>query len=75
MRLDLAQPVGVEPAQAGHPVLAAAALELVEPGSSPSSRATISLPRRSNGIPRSSQYAYSSRAPSTQSRAFSDPGA
>ena len=32
MRLDLAKPVGLEAAQPGHPVLAAAALQLVQPG-------------------------------------------
>ena len=36
--------------------------------------ATISLPLRCAGIARSSQYAYSSRAPATQSRALNEPG-
>ena len=47
--------LAVEAPQARHAVRAPAPLELVEPGSSVSSRATISLPQRSSGIPRSSQ--------------------
>ena len=38
------------------------------------SRAMISFPERRYGISCSSQYAYSSRAPSTHNRAFSEPG-
>ena len=35
----------------------------------------MTLPQRSNGTSWRSQNAYRSRAPSTQSRAFSEPGA
>jgi hypothetical protein len=42
--------------------------------SSASERATITFPQRSNGISSRSQNSYISRAPSTHSRAFSDPG-
>ncbi len=43
-------------------------------GSSSRERATISLPQRSCGIACSSQNAYMAREPSTQRRAFADPG-
>ena len=44
-------------------------------GSSACESATISFPQRSCAIPRAAQNAYISRAPSTHSRAFRDPGA
>ncbi len=43
-------------------------------GTSAALRATITLPQRSCGTPSRSQNSYISRAPSTQRRAFSDPG-
>ena len=45
------------------------------PASSASVEATISLPQRSKGMPRSSQYSYRVAAPRTHSSAFSEPGA
>jgi hypothetical protein len=43
--------------------------------SSEESVATISLPQRSVAMPWASQYSYISLAPSTHSRALSEPGA
>ena len=56
VRLDLAQLVGADPAQARHLVGAAAPLELVEAGQlALASVATITLPSRRASMPRSSQ--------------------
>ena len=46
-----------------------------DPGTSAALVATTTLPQRSTGIPRSSQYTSRRSAPSTQSLALSDPGA
>ena len=75
VRLDLAKPVRVEPAQPGHPVLAAAALEFVEPGKLALVARHDQLAAPLEGDAALPQYSYRSRAPSTQSRALSDPGA
>ena len=75
VRLDLAQLLWPEPPQAGHAVGQPAPLELVEP-------VELGLVERDDQLsaalernPVPSQNSYSSRAPSTHSRAFSEPGA
>ena len=51
------------------------ALRSAERGSSVSSRATTSLPHRSNGMPSSSQKRWSASLPCRHSRALASPGA
>ena len=70
------EPGRLDPRQAGHAVARAAALELVEAAELASAVATITLPSRSRRDPALGAVARRApRAPATQSRAFSEPGA
>ena len=76
VRLDLAQPVGVEAADAGHPVGARTALELVEGGQLVGAQGDDELAERAGRRRRAPRSSATIRAaPSTQRRAFSEPGA
>ena len=74
VRLDLAQLRRRQPPQPGHLVLAPAPLELVQAPQLAVVARDDQLAAALVGIPSRSQNSYISRAPSTHSRAFSEPG-